>query len=156
MPASASLDVDVYKSGDDNDVEEETTVLDDDSDTEDALADVVGLHAVLASATLTGNTPVDLSPLPALRDHIRGQVDAVIRIRDRIAYPPNQAYLEAMYHDAKLVQTETDPLQFVRYCHYDLWAGAERLCLDRTRKSLMTATGLFTVDNYGHRCLDRR
>ena len=42
--------------------------------------------------------------------------------------PPQQtqAYLEAIQRD---VQTETDSLVFVRFCNYDIWAGAKRLCL---------------------------
>ena len=67
-----------------------------------------------------------LSQLPELRARVRRHVDAVIR-----CMPPQQtqAYLEAMKRDCDLVQTETDPLVFVRFCKYDIWAGAKRLYL---------------------------
>ena len=45
-----------------------------------------------------------------------------------------KAYCEAFERDAELVQTETDPLQFVRYCDYNLYKGAKRLCLYWTER----------------------
>ena len=61
--------------------------------------------------------------------------------------------------DAELVKTETDPIQFVRFCDYDLLAGARRLCMYWTeRKALfgaeraflpltLTGTGALTPDD---------
>ena len=98
----------------------------------------------------------DLSQLPALRNRVRRHVDTVIR-----CMPPQQtqAYLEAMHRDPELVYTETDPLPFVRFCNYDIWGGAKRLCLYwRERKRLfgperaflpltLTGTGALTQED---------
>ena len=70
----------------------------------------------------------DLHHLPELRSRIRGYVDTIIR-SNMIALEDSAAYLEATTVNADVVQTETDPIQFVRHCNYDLWAGAKRLCL---------------------------
>ncbi|KAL7580644.1 hypothetical protein ACA910_002158 [Epithemia clementina (nom. ined.)] len=66
-----------------------------------------------------------LKDLPGLRSRVRRHVHSVIQ-----CLPPSQtlAYREAMRRDASLVDTETDPLQFVRYCKYDIGQGARRLC----------------------------
>ncbi|KAL7579243.1 hypothetical protein ACA910_011402 [Epithemia clementina (nom. ined.)] len=77
------------------------------------------------------NIIVDLSHLFELRSRVRRHVDHAIRCLP-LAY--SQAYLEAMHRDSNLVHTETDPLQFVRYCEYDLLAGAKRLCLYWTER----------------------
>ncbi|KAL7580673.1 hypothetical protein ACA910_002185 [Epithemia clementina (nom. ined.)] len=68
----------------------------------------------------------DLSQLPLLRARIRGYMDGIIRS----IMPPHrsQAYFEAVARDAELVQIESDPLQFLRCCKYDIWKGCERLC----------------------------
>ena len=76
---------------------------------------------------------MNLSQLPELRQRIRRQVDSVIR-QTFNHETSAAAYLQAMQCNADLVQTETDPLQFVRYCNYDLWAGAQRLCLYWTER----------------------
>ncbi|KAL7555989.1 hypothetical protein ACA910_006138 [Epithemia clementina (nom. ined.)] len=73
----------------------------------------------------------DLSQLPSLRSRVREYVDEVIRCRPAAE---TMAYREAMRRDASLVWTETDPLQFVRYCDYDVAAGAQRLCLYWTER----------------------
>mmetsp|Transcript_4429 Transcript_4429/g.9295 ORF Transcript_4429/g.9295 Transcript_4429/m.9295 type:complete len:437 (+) Transcript_4429:383-1693(+) len=39
------------------------------------------------------------------------------------------AYLEACKVAPFLVETETDALQYVRFCKYNVWAAAERVCL---------------------------
>ncbi|KAL7579258.1 hypothetical protein ACA910_011417 [Epithemia clementina (nom. ined.)] len=69
--------------------------------------------------------------LPTLRDRVRGHVDTVIRC---LPFDHSLAYLEAVEKDANLVNTETDPLQFIRYCDYDLLAGAKRLSLYWTER----------------------
>ncbi|KAL7580681.1 hypothetical protein ACA910_002193 [Epithemia clementina (nom. ined.)] len=99
----------------------------------------------------------ELSQLPAMRARMRGYMDGVIRS----TMPPqqSQAYTEAVEHDANLVLTETDPLQFLRCCNYDIWKGSERLCRYWTeRKKLfgpqraflpltLTGTGALTHDD---------
>lgn len=66
------------------------------------------------------------SQLPQL---VRSHVDDIIRNR----LPPNEtyAYQRAMREcDPRIFRTgESDPLHFVRYCKYELLAGAKRLCL---------------------------
>ena len=74
----------------------------------------------------------DLSQLPALRARVRRHVDSVIRCMPDER--ETKAYCEAVERDADLVQTETDPLQFVRYCGYNLYKGAKRLCLYWTER----------------------
>ncbi|KAL7578688.1 hypothetical protein ACA910_009826 [Epithemia clementina (nom. ined.)] len=83
-------------------------------------------HAV--PAPLLSN---DLSQLPQLRNRVRRYVDSVVGC---LPIHETQAYLEAMSRDPQLVLTETDPLQFVRYCEYDLFAGVKRLCLYWTKR----------------------
>ncbi|KAL7579257.1 hypothetical protein ACA910_011416 [Epithemia clementina (nom. ined.)] len=95
---------------------------------------VVGHSSTATSPAAAAHIDGDLSQLPALRARVRRHVDAVIR-----CLPSQQslAYMEAIQRDYDLVMTETDPLQFVRYCDYDLLAGAKRLCLYWTeRKNL--------------------
>ena len=78
-------------------------------------------------------TTMDLSQLPELRHRIRCQVDRVIR-QSFNHETCASSYLQAMQRIPELVRTETDPLQFVRYSDYDLWAGAKRLCLYWTER----------------------
>ncbi|KAL7557084.1 hypothetical protein ACA910_009908 [Epithemia clementina (nom. ined.)] len=76
----------------------------------------------------------DISQLAELRPKIRGYVDGLIRSGGVASPQESAAYLRAMELDSDLVQTETDPLQFVRYCHYNLWDGAKRLCVYWTER----------------------
>ena len=100
---------------------------------------------------------VDISFLPELRERVRHHVDSVIRC---LPEHETRAYTEAMALDAELVKTETDPIQFVRFCDYDLLARARRLCMYWTeRKALfgaeraflpLTLTGtVFKIMRYG-------
>ncbi|KAL7580636.1 hypothetical protein ACA910_002152 [Epithemia clementina (nom. ined.)] len=63
-----------------------------------------------------------------LPDLIRSHVHDVIR-RNLPQDETTAAYRIAMQEDPQVVLMESDPLHFVRYSHYDLWAGAQRLCL---------------------------
>ncbi|KAL7580613.1 hypothetical protein ACA910_002130 [Epithemia clementina (nom. ined.)] len=76
----------------------------------------------------------DLLLLSELRDRIRGYVDDLIRSHFVVSTEEAAAYLQAMEYDAELVKSETDPIQFVRYTQYDLWAGAKRLCVYWTER----------------------
>ncbi|KAL7575190.1 hypothetical protein ACA910_018678 [Epithemia clementina (nom. ined.)] len=67
----------------------------------------------------------DLSQLPELRNRVRSYVHNAILC---LPVDESRAYRAAMAFDAELVQTETDPIRFVRYCQYDVLAGARRLC----------------------------
>ena len=60
-------------------------------------------------------------------DLVRCHVHDVIQYS--LPYEQTRAYLQAMKQDSEMVHIETDPIQYVRYCNYDLWAGAQRLCL---------------------------
>ncbi|KAL7580646.1 hypothetical protein ACA910_002159 [Epithemia clementina (nom. ined.)] len=73
----------------------------------------------------------ELEELPDLRARVRRHVHTVLHC---LPLPQTQAYREAMRRDASLVDTETDPLQFVRYCKYDILQGAKRLCLYWTER----------------------
>ena len=64
----------------------------------------------------------DLSQLPVLRDRVRHHVHAVIQ---SLPWSDRAAYQQA---PVDLILLESDPVHFVRYCHYDLWAVAQRLC----------------------------
>ncbi|KAL7580682.1 hypothetical protein ACA910_002194 [Epithemia clementina (nom. ined.)] len=111
-----------------------------------AAAAVAAAAAAAASAAAAPRPPIstdassqlhpdDISQLPALRARVRSYVDGVIRSNNSIL-PRHEtlAYLEAMAKDPELVYEESDPLQFVRYCKYDLWAGAKRLCMYWTER----------------------
>ncbi|KAL7563561.1 hypothetical protein ACA910_002228 [Epithemia clementina (nom. ined.)] len=80
----------------------------------------------------------DLSQLPELQARIRRHVHNFILQSLSMSQPQqSQAYLEAMQQCPALVWNETDPLQFVRRCNYQLAQGAQRLCLYWTeRKNL--------------------
>ena len=79
----------------------------------------------LGSAMETSSSFADLSGLPELRGRVRRHVHSVIQC---MPLTETQAYLEAMDCVQDHVQTESDPIQFVRYCHYDLMEAAKRLC----------------------------
>ncbi|KAL7557785.1 hypothetical protein ACA910_013062 [Epithemia clementina (nom. ined.)] len=68
---------------------------------------------------------VELS-LEQLRQRARMYVEEYIR-----SMPAHQkmAYMEAVALAPNIVATETDSLQFVRFCNYDVWAAARRLTL---------------------------
>lgn len=99
----------------------------------------------------------DLSQLPELRARMRTYVDRVIR--SSMPLEQSQVYMEAMAKAPDLVLTETDPLQFVRFCKYDLWAAAQRLCSYWTERKrlfgqqraflplVLTGTGALTPDD---------
>ncbi|KAL7580635.1 hypothetical protein ACA910_002151 [Epithemia clementina (nom. ined.)] len=70
-------------------------------------------------------TSDDISQIPVLRARVRQHVQRVVEC---LPLEQTRAYREAMGKDALLVQTESDPMQFVRYCGYDVYAGAQRLC----------------------------
>ncbi|KAL7580632.1 hypothetical protein ACA910_002148 [Epithemia clementina (nom. ined.)] len=91
---------------------------------------IVAATALLPLSTLPLFPPPpapteDLSQLPYLRARVRQHVQRVIEC---LPQEQSQAYHQAIEKDALLVQTETDPVQFVRYCEYDVYAGAKRLC----------------------------
>ena len=110
----------------------------------------------LATAAAAAAAQDGLSQLPALRDRVRRHVAGVIRC---LPIAQSQAYLEAVQRDAELVITETDPLQFVRFCNYDIWEGAQRLCLYWTERKrhfgpdraflplVLTGTGALTQED---------
>ena len=83
------------------------------------------------SPAAAANVQDELSQLPRLRARVRHHVRGVIQC---LSSSETQAYLEAVRVDADLVQKETDPLQFVRFCDYDLLAGTKRLCLYWTER----------------------
>ena len=73
-----------------------------------------------------GTLAADLSQLPLLRARVRTYVHGVIQ-----CLPSGQncqAYQEAMQKCPDLVDTESDPIQFVRCCQYDILEAAKRLC----------------------------
>ena len=67
----------------------------------------------------------DLHQLPALRERVRRHTEDVIAC---LPQHLTGAYREAMRRAPDLVRTETDPLQFIRYCNYNMVEGAKRLC----------------------------
>ncbi|KAL7580699.1 hypothetical protein ACA910_002206 [Epithemia clementina (nom. ined.)] len=85
----------------------------------------------------TATTSVDptmdfTSQLSSLRIKVRNHVhDLAVHY---VPFQQSQAYLQAMANDSALVQSETDPIQFVRSSQYDVWAGTQRLCLYWTER----------------------
>lgn len=80
----------------------------------------------VAVASAVRYHPADgLALLPDLRERVRSHVYAVVQCLPR---HQTQAYMEAVEKDNALVLAESDPLQFVRYCGYDVLAGTKRLC----------------------------
>ena len=83
----------------------------------------------------TGNTNLPTATSAAIVDDVCSQFPDLVRshvneiIRCNLPRDLTKAYIEAMARDPRFTQRETDPLQFVRYCNYDLWEGAQRLCL---------------------------
>ncbi|KAL7580700.1 hypothetical protein ACA910_002207 [Epithemia clementina (nom. ined.)] len=72
------------------------------------------------------------SQLSSLRIKVRNHVhDLAVHY---VPFQQSQAYLQAMANDSALVQSETDPIQFVRSSQYDVWAGTQRLCLYWTER----------------------
>ncbi|KAL7557722.1 hypothetical protein ACA910_005281 [Epithemia clementina (nom. ined.)] len=112
--------------------------------------------ASLSSAAAAVDPKNDLSQLPFLRERVRQHVQRVIQC---LPYEQTRAYRQAMARDAALVQSETDPLHFVRYCGYDVLAGAQRLCLYWTERLqlfgseraflplILTGTGALTPED---------
>ena len=66
-------------------------------------------------------------------DLIRSHVDEIIR-SSTFPMEEKEAYMEAVTRDEALIPTESDPIQYVRFCNYDLWAGARRLCVYWTER----------------------
>ena len=107
-----------------------------------------------------GNTvPVVNDICHELPDLVRSHVhDSIVSEHAVVPKQDAEAYLQAWHANAALVRTETDPLQFVRACHYDLWAGAKRLCRYWTERLrlfgperaflplCLTGTGALTMD----------
>lgn len=97
----------------------------------------------------------DMSQLPVIRAQVRRHVHNLAV--HSVPFTHAQAYLHAMTQDSNLVLTESDPLQFVRVCKYDVWVAAQRLCLywmERLRlfgpqraflPMTLTGTGALTV-----------
>ena len=81
------------------------------------------------STTFTCQDEVAL--LPELRGRVRGYVESTIRSMPR---EETDAYMQALKKCPEVVSTETDSLQFVRYCNYDVTMGAKRLCLYWTER----------------------
>ena len=89
------------------------------------------------SAVQQDEQEVEESSLHIPLNDICAQLPDVVRfhVHDAIqsvgCLPPQDtaAYRQAMESNPEVVRTESDPLHFVRYCKYDLWAGATRLCL---------------------------
>ncbi|KAL7562709.1 hypothetical protein ACA910_016282 [Epithemia clementina (nom. ined.)] len=77
----------------------------------------------------------DLAQLPELRARVRRHVDAVIQSlpsTETAAY--QQARQQQQPSNGDLVQEDSDPLHFVRYCQYNVVAAAHRLCLYWTER----------------------
>jgi len=47
---------------------------------------------------------------------------------EHVPLDKKREYLEALQKVPSLVATESDPLQFIRYCDYNFWLAAERMC----------------------------
>ena len=84
------------------------------------------------AATATAVHREDLSQLPSLRARVRVHVHGVILCLP--SSQDSQAYMEAMQKCPDLVETETDPIQFVRCCDYDILNAAKRLCMYWTER----------------------
>lgn len=74
----------------------------------------------------------DIAQLPVVRANVRNHVHSLVV--HSVPLTQSQAYLQAMTVDSQLVLTESDPIQFVRICRYDVWAAALRLCLYWTER----------------------
>ena len=112
--------------------------------------------ATTAATTVTTSETEDLSQLHFLRCRMREHMHTVIQ---SLATEDTQAYMEAVQRDCDLVKTETDPLQFLRYCDYEIWEAAKRLCLYWTERKrlfgsdraflplVLTGTGALTKED---------
>mmetsp|Transcript_20348 Transcript_20348/g.56179 ORF Transcript_20348/g.56179 Transcript_20348/m.56179 type:complete len:425 (+) Transcript_20348:75-1349(+) len=63
--------------------------------------------------------------LDELRERARNHVKEVI---EQLPLEVKTAYLQAIEKAPDLVRNESDPMQFLRRCDYDIWAAAQRLC----------------------------
>mmetsp|Transcript_9483 Transcript_9483/g.21407 ORF Transcript_9483/g.21407 Transcript_9483/m.21407 type:complete len:221 (+) Transcript_9483:583-1245(+) len=68
----------------------------------------------------------DTSQLPHLRNQARKHLEKAI---GSLPLSSKSAYLQALEACPALVQFESDPLAFLRWRKYDIWAAALRLCL---------------------------
>ncbi|KAL7580689.1 hypothetical protein ACA910_002198 [Epithemia clementina (nom. ined.)] len=94
----------------------------------------------VAPASTHNSSPGLLSPLSddpndicsQLPDLVRSLVVDIIQAGNSTTLPKQDtlAFLEAMAVDSRMVLLEeSDPIQFVRFCQYNLQAAAKRLCL---------------------------
>ncbi|KAL7563547.1 hypothetical protein ACA910_002215 [Epithemia clementina (nom. ined.)] len=86
------------------------------------------LRLPATTTTSTTNNSLNLSDLPDLRQRVRGYVNEVI-LSSALPFEEKRPYLEALAAAPRVVEMESDPLQFVRFCEYNVLAGARRLCL---------------------------
>mmetsp|Transcript_2042 Transcript_2042/g.5652 ORF Transcript_2042/g.5652 Transcript_2042/m.5652 type:complete len:259 (+) Transcript_2042:1101-1877(+) len=70
--------------------------------------------------------PFNLNALEDLRLKAKFEFQQVI---ESIPEDAKKAYLQAVEASPKVVETETEALQFVRFCNHDIQAAAKRLCL---------------------------
>jgi len=68
----------------------------------------------------------DTDELQRLQAKARQHVEDAIQ--NSVPFEEKKAYLQAKQVAAQLVAQETDAMQFVRYCQYNTWQAAKRLC----------------------------
>ncbi|KAL7579485.1 hypothetical protein ACA910_007865 [Epithemia clementina (nom. ined.)] len=107
-------------------------------------------------SSIHNKTEHELAQLPQLRTRVRGHVESIIHAMPR---DQTKAYLEARTRAPDITQTESDSLQFVRFCNYDAEAGARRLCYYWTQRRrlfgeirsflplVLTGTGALSSDD---------
>ncbi|KAL7557786.1 hypothetical protein ACA910_013063 [Epithemia clementina (nom. ined.)] len=86
---------------------------------------------LVATATTQGHVGLDSTASVGLRlEELRNR--ARMHVQEHIRLIPVQykvAYMEAMAMVPDIVASETDSVQFLRICNYDVWAAARRLVL---------------------------
>uniref|UniRef100_A0A7S2VAL9 CRAL-TRIO domain-containing protein n=1 Tax=Entomoneis paludosa TaxID=265537 RepID=A0A7S2VAL9_9STRA len=82
--------------------------------------------ATPAAASETTTTFVPRKLTAEQRQQILFQFEEAIK---SIPLEKKQAYLEARQQAPRVVARETDPLPFLRYCQWNFWTAAKRLCV---------------------------
>jgi len=85
-------------------------------------------QSLLADASNLTNDAGKFSPTPSTEEQQTYAIHQVDEVINLLPLEKKEAYLEAVRKAPQVVSTETDTMQFIRYCKYDYWAAAERLC----------------------------
>ena len=94
----------------------------------------IGAFATPPSFSLSSSSEPPNDICSQFPDLVRSMVMEIVQSSPLSCEEENEALKVALATNSDVVMTETDPLQFVRYCNYDLKAAAKRLCLYWTQR----------------------